>query len=126
MRNAIRIFVFHFCSVRPALRPIGTHRHKGAGRNLPMIFLPSLHSIEREGVIGILRRFLMHVDNDQRQNHFFWVDLINGAEAFDKMRRWINVSAPLADVREEFCEETSSHYVRTLVRHGGSVLWRIV
>ena len=68
----------------------------------------------------------MHVDNDQRQDHFFRVDLVDGAQAFDEMRRRIDVRTPLADVREEFREETRAHRIRTLVRRAGSVLWRIV
>jgi hypothetical protein len=57
----------------------------------------------------------MHIDNDQRQDHFFRVDLVDGSQAFDKMRRRIEVGAPLADVREEFREKTGAHHVRTLV-----------
>jgi hypothetical protein len=68
----------------------------------------------------------MHIDNDQRQEHFFRVDLVDGAEAFNEMSRRIYVRSPLAHVREQFREKTGAHRVGTLVRHGGSVLWRIV
>src|SRR5262249_11323018 len=46
MRNTVCIFVFHFCGVRPAFRPIGAHRHERAGGNLAMIFLPLFHPVE--------------------------------------------------------------------------------
>ncbi len=80
-----------------------------------MIFLPLFHAVERECVIRIFRRFLMHIDNDQRQEHFFRVDLVDGAQAFNEMCRRIHVRAPLADVREEFREKTGAHRVGTLV-----------
>ena len=80
-----------------------------------MIFFPLFHAVEGEGVIRIFRRFLMHIDNHQRQEHFFRVDLIDGAQAFNEMRRRIYVGAPLADVREEFREKTGTLRVRTLV-----------
>ena len=108
MRDAVCIFVFHFCSVRPPLRPVSAHRHEGAGGNLAMIFFPLFHAVEGERVIRIFRRFLMHIDNDQRQEHFFRVDLVDGAQAFNEMCRRIYVRAPLADVREEFREKTGA------------------
>ena len=44
VRNPIRVFVFQFSRVGPALRPIGPHRHKRASGYLPVIFFPfSLH-----------------------------------------------------------------------------------
>jgi hypothetical protein len=115
MRNTVCIFVFHFCGVRPAFRPIGAHRHESAGGDLAMIFLPLFHAVEGKGVIRIFYRFFMHIDNDQRQYHFFRVDLINGAQPFDKMRRWINMCAPLSNMREEFREESGAHCARTFV-----------
>jgi len=74
-----------------------------------MVFLPLFQAVERECVIRIFRDFLMHINNDQRQDHFFRVDLVDSAQAFDEMRRWIDVRAALADVRKEFREKTGAH-----------------
>jgi len=57
----------------------------------------------------------MNIDNDQRQEHFFRVDLVNSAQAFNEMCRRIYVRAPLTDVREEFREKTGAHRLGTLV-----------
>ncbi len=51
----------------------------------------------------------MDVDNNQRQDHFFEVALINGAQAFDEMSRRINVRASLANVGKELREKSDAH-----------------
>ena len=44
-----------------------------------------------------------------------YVSLINRAKTFDEMRWWIDVCAPLADMREKLREKTGAHRVRTFV-----------
>jgi hypothetical protein len=33
--------------------------------------------------------------NNQGQDHFFWIDLVNRAQPFDEMRRRIDMRSPL-------------------------------
>jgi len=54
---------------------------------------------------------LMHIDNDQRQDHFLRVDLINGAKTFDEMRRWIDARSRLTDAREGVPRKTRNPIV---------------
>jgi len=43
----------------------------------------------------------MNVDAHQWQDHFLKLDLIDRAQAFVKMRRWIYVCAPLTDMSKD-------------------------
>src|SRR4051812_3190128 len=48
----------------------------------------------------------MHVDHNQRQDHFLEADLVHSAQAADKMGWWIDVRSPLADVRVNLGEKS--------------------
>ena len=80
-----------------------------------MILFPFRYALQWQRVISILRALRVHIDNDQRQNHFFQVDLVNRPKSLDEMRRRINVRSPLADMREQFREKTGPHCVGALV-----------
>lgn len=43
------------------------------------------------------------------------IDLVHRAQPLDKMRRRINVRAPLPDMRKDFAEKSRAHRVGTLV-----------
>ena len=57
----------------------------------------------------------MHINNDKRQDHFFGIDLIDGAQPFDEMSRRIDVRPPLADMRKQLGEKTRTYSVRSFV-----------
>src|SRR5438477_3112145 len=115
MCNTVGILVFHPCRVGPALRPISPHRNKRTGGNWSVVCLPFFHALERQRVIGIFCSLVVHIDDNKRQHHFFWIDLIYGAKSLYEMSRGIHMRAPLADMRIQFGEETCSHDVRTLL-----------
>jgi hypothetical protein len=50
----------------------------------------------------------VYINNHEWQNHLFEIDLIDSSEAFDEMRRRIDVRPPLADVREQLGEKAGS------------------
>ena len=50
----------------------------------------------------------MNVDDDQGQDHFFRIDLVNLAQSLNKMRWRIDVRSPLAHVREPFLKNISA------------------
>src|SRR6266705_3393053 len=57
----------------------------------------------------------MYIDQHERQDHFLWINLINGTQTFNEMRRWIDVRAPLPDVREQFGKKSRAYRVRSLL-----------
>src|SRR5438477_3961043 len=115
MCNTVGILVFHPCRVGPALRPISPHRNKRTGGNWSVVCLPFFHALERQRVIGIFYSLVVHIDDNKRQHHFFWIDLIYCAKSLYEMSRGVHMRAPLADMRIQFGEETCSHGVRTLL-----------
>jgi hypothetical protein len=48
----------------------------------------------------------VNVDHHERQNHFLQADLIDGPQTFNKMGRWIDMRAPLADVGKNLSKES--------------------
>src|SRR5438270_6465343 len=98
--------VLHRGIVRPALRPVGAHGDEGVLRNAAVARFPGLHVLERELVVGIAGHLLVHVEHHQRHQHVLRIDLIDRLLAFMKVRRRIDVSAPLADVAELIDVET--------------------
>src|SRR5207249_4469430 len=105
MRHPVRILVFHFDAIGPAFRPIRPHSPQmlqlGSGRDLFPTFSGGCLTV--------------HIDHDERQDHFFWVDLINSPQSFHEVRRRINVCSPLTYMREQLREKSGAHCVGTLV-----------
>ena len=62
--------------------------------------LPAPDVVQRNRVVGICGNLLMHIDDDQRKNHFFHIDLVDGFFSFGKMSGRIAVRPPLSDMRE--------------------------
>jgi hypothetical protein len=56
-----------------------------------MILFPFFYALQWQRVICFVRALRVHSDNDQRQNHFFQVDLVGRPKSLDEMRRGINV-----------------------------------
>ena len=54
----------------------------------------------------------MNVDAYQRQNHFLKLDLIDGAQTFMKMRRWIHVCSPLPDMSKDLSKKSIAYHAR--------------
>jgi hypothetical protein len=48
----------------------------------------------------------VYVKDDERHDHFLWVDLIDGTPTPCEVRRRIDVRAPLTDVTKLLREET--------------------
>ena len=115
MGNALCIFVFHFCCVWPAFRPIRAHRHKCTAGDLAVIFFPFFYALERQRVIRISCCLAVHINDHQREDHFFRIDLVDCAQALHEMRGRINMRPPLADMREQLREKARYHRVWTLV-----------
>src|SRR6266571_4181724 len=57
----------------------------------------------------------MDVDENQQQDHFLEVNLINGAQAFDEVSRWIDVRAPLTNVGKELREKSGAHCIWAVI-----------
>jgi hypothetical protein len=59
----------------------------------------------------------MHIDDNQRHYHLFYVDLVYRTQAADKVSRRVNVRTPLADMRVLLGEETCAQgsWARRLV-----------
>ena len=75
-----------------------------------MFCFPFFHAFKRERVIRVSCAFLMHVDRHQWQDHFLEPDLIDGAQAFMKMRRWIHVRTPLTDMSKDLGKKPVAHH----------------
>jgi len=98
-----------------SLQPISRHTLSLSWRNWSVIFLPLFHALDRQDVIRILCRLLVHIDNDQHQDHFLDSDLIHSAQTFDEMRRRIDMCSLLSDVGEHLGEKSAAHRVRSFV-----------
>src|SRR6266478_3575517 len=95
--------------------PPRSHRYKCSNWDLAVIFFPLFHALEPQRVIRIGGCLTVYIDYDERQDHFFWVDLINSPQSFYGVRRLINVCSPLTDMREQLREKSRAHCVGTLV-----------
>jgi hypothetical protein len=56
----------------------------------------------------------MDINDGKRENHFFEIDLIHGAQPLNEMGRRIDMRSPLSDMCENLRKESSAHCVRTL------------
>ncbi|OQB51835.1 MAG: hypothetical protein BWX99_02701 [Deltaproteobacteria bacterium ADurb.Bin151] len=113
MGNALGVFVVHGFPVGPSLRPVGAQRHESAFRNGSVSFFPTPDIFDRDGVIRIFRCFLMHINHNQRQDHFPDIDLVHCAQPFNEVSGRIDMGSPLSDMRERLRIKTASQTSRT-------------
>src|SRR5262249_365040 len=66
-------------------------------RHSTVPLLPRAQVVEREGMVGILRKIQRVVEYDQRQDHLLQRDLIHGDTGLGKMRRRVDMGSVLAD-----------------------------
>jgi hypothetical protein len=58
----------------------------------------------------------MHIDHHQRQNHLLELNLVDRPEPLHKMRRRIDMRAPLPHMSEDLREEARAHRALPLLK----------